>query len=74
MPPNMKGFPMHISSFQGLASSSNAGASFLGREQLILRSDRVVLLWITAVCTLLAVAGAVTTMKLNPDLFLMMAG
>lgn len=65
---------MHISNFQGLGSNSNADAPFLRREQSILRSDGVVLVWITAVCTLLAVVAAVTTMKLNPDLFLMMAG
>ena len=64
---------MHISSFQGLGSSSNADAPFR-REQSVLRSDGVVLVWITAMCTLLALAAAVTTMKLNPDLFLMMAG
>ncbi len=65
---------MHIGSSQVLASRSNAGALFPRQEQFTLRNDGVVLLWITAVCTLLAVAGAVTMMKFNPDLFLMVAG
>ena len=65
---------MHIGSSQVLASHSNAGTLFPRREQSTPASDGVVLAWITAACTLLAVAGAVTTMKFNPDLFLMMAG
>ena len=65
---------MHIGSSQALALHSNAGAPLFRREQFLPGSDGVVLVWITAVCTLLAVAGAVTTMKFNPDLFLMMAG
>ncbi len=65
---------MHIGSSQVLASHSNAGALFPRREQVTLPSDKVVLLWITAVCTLLAMVGAVTMMKFNPDLFLTVAG
>ena len=69
-----KELPMHIGSSHALASSSNAGALFPRWNQVIPRGDGVVLFWITAVCTLLAVAGAVATMKFNPDLFLMLGG
>ena len=65
---------MHISSTQVLASHSNASASFPTREHRTLRSDGFVLVCITAACTLLAVAGVLITMEVNPDIFLMIAG
>ena len=65
---------MHIGSSQVLAFRSNADALFPTRERLTRWSDGVVLVCITAVCTLLAVAGVVVTMEFNPDLFLMVVG
>lgn len=66
--------PMHIGSSQALASHSNAGALFSRTERSTLQNDIVVLVCITAVCSLLAVVGVVTTMEFNPDLFLMISG